>query len=411
MDTLFLTLGAPFYREAGRLFVEAQTISGLKAWQKDFDRLIAASICKPGPPPAGWVDAQDAGITGAEFELMELPDGYHLPTYLRTRAEVARRLRDALRRADYRMFAIGGWLGDWGVFGARLAQAEGIPHGIWFDRVENQVLAGAHDGSLKERGKAWIKSRVTARREAQVLAHADLALLHGQTVFDRFKGMTRRPERVENIHLEASDRISEAGFARKLAEAEHGPLRLCYVGRADRMKGPLLWVEALARLSEAGVDFTAEWAGDGPMLDEMKALARSRGIGDRLVFHGFVSDRGEVQELLHRAQVMLFCHMTDESPRNLIEALFSATPLVGFADTYARGLVDEQGAGVLVERGDVEGLVKTLAALDGDRARLRTLIEKAGHSARHLTRSEVFSHRARLIRENLRTPEGGQVNG
>ena len=71
MDTLFLTLGAPFYREAGRLFVEAQTVSGLKAWQADFDRLIAASICKPGAPPAGWVDAAEAGITGAEFDLME----------------------------------------------------------------------------------------------------------------------------------------------------------------------------------------------------------------------------------------------------------------------------------------------------------------------------------------------------
>jgi len=406
LDTLFLTLGAPFYREAGRLFVEAQTVSGLKAWQADFDRLIAASICKPGAPPAGWVDAAEAGITGAEFELMELPDGYHLPTYLRTRAEVARRMRDALRRADYRLFAIGGWLGDWGVFGARLAQAEAIPHGIWFDRVESQVLAGAHDGSLKERLKAWIKSRVTARREAQVLAHADMALLHGQTVFDRFRGMTRRPVRVEDIHLEASDRIPVDRLARKLAEAEQGPLALGYVGRADRMKGPLLWVEALARLSEAGVDFTAEWAGDGPMLDEMKDLARARGIGDRLVFHGFVSDRDEVKEILRRAQVLLFCHMTDESPRNLIEALFSATPLVGFADTYARKLVEEQDAGLLVERGDVDGLVAALTAMDGDRARLSALIERAGRSALHLTRSEVFSHRARLIRENLSSPAG-----
>ena len=411
MSTLFLTLGAPFYREAGRLFVEAQSISGLKAWQRNFEGLIAASICKPGPPPAGWVDAQDEGITGPEFELMELPNGYHLPTFLRTRAEVARRLLDALRRADYRMFFIGGWLGDWGVFGARLAQAEGIPHGIWFDRVEHQVLASEHDGSLKERFKAWIKSRVTARREAQVLAHADLALLHGQTVFDSFKGMTRRPERVEDIHLEASDRIPEDGLARKLAQAEQGPLTLCYVGRADRMKGPLLWVEALARLAEAGVDFTAAWAGDGPMLEEMKALARSRGIGDRLEFHGFVSDRDEVKDVLRRAQVMLFCHMTDESPRNLIEALFSATPLVGFTDTYARGLVDEQGAGILAERGDVDGLVKALATLDGDRSRLRALIEKAGCSARQLTRSEVFSHRAKVIKENLRIPEGGRTNG
>ena len=402
MDTLFLTLGAPFYRDAGRLYVEAQTVSGLKAWQRDFGKLIAVSICVEAPPPAGWVEAEEAGVTGAEFELMELPDGYHLPTYLRTRREVGQRLLDALRRADYRLFAIGGWLGDWGVFGARLAQANGIAHGIWFDRVESQVFAAAHDGSPKGRLRAWIKSRITARREAQLLARADLALLHGRTVYDRFKDMTRRPEIVEDIHLETSDRIPADQLAAKLAGCAEGPLRICYVGRADRMKGGLQWVEALAGVAEAGVAFTADWAGDGPLLEEMKDLVQARGIADRLTFHGFVSDRETVKDILRQGQLLLFCHMTDESPRNLIESLFSATPLIGFRDTYAAGLVAEQGAGDLVPRGDTAALTASLVALAGDRARLRDLIDRAGRSGHHLTRSAVFAHRADIIREYLR---------
>ena len=403
MDSLFLTLGAPFYRDGDRLFVEAQTVSGLKAWQQDFSRVIACSICRPGPAPAGWVDVADEGIAMPEFELIELPDGYHLPTYFRTKAQVERTIGDALSRADYRLFAIGGWIGDWGVVGARLARRNGIPHGIWFDRVESQVLAAAHDGSVKGRAKAWLKSRVTARTEDELLKHADLALLHGQTVYDQFAGKTRNPQIVEDIHLEAGDRIPGDALAAKLAQAGEGPLRICYLGRADRMKGGLIWVEALARLAETGVDFTADWAGDGPLLAEMQELAQARGLADRLTFHGFVSDREAVKEILRGAHLLLFCHMTDESPRNLIESLFSATPLVGFRDTYAQRLVAEQGAGLLVERGDVDGLAGALAGLAADRAQLRDLIEKAGRSGLHLTRSEVFAQRAKIVRENLRT--------
>ena len=403
MDTLFLTLGAPFYRDGGRLYVEAQTVSGLRAWQRDFGRVIACAIGRTGPPPDGWVAAEEAGIAAPEFELIELPNGYHLPTFLRRRSAVRRALREAMRRADYRLFAIGGWIGDWGVVGARLARAEGFAHGIWFDRVEAQVLAAAHDGSLKGRAKAWVKSRITAWNEARLLRAADLALLHGRTVYDRFAGMTLNPRIVENIHLEAADRIPSDALEEKRARAGAGPLRICYVGRADRMKGGMQWVETLGRLAESGVDFTAEWAGDGPLLDEMKQGAARLGLGERIRFHGFVADRARVMEILRGAHVMLFCHMTDESPRNLIEALYAATPLAGFADAYAEHLVSEQGAGVLVERGDVAALAQALAALDADRARLRDMIDKAGRSGRHLTRSQVFADRAKIIRENLST--------
>ncbi|MDX2485660.1 MAG: glycosyltransferase [Pseudodonghicola sp.] len=402
MDTLFLTLGAPFYRDEGRLYVEAQTVSGLKAWQQDFDRVIACSVCKTGQPPAGWIEVSGEGIDPPTFELIELPDGYHLPTYLRTRSAVQKTLLDALRRADFRLFAIGGWIGDWGVVGARLAHAHKIPHGIWFDRVESQVFAAAHDGSVKGRARAGLKSRITARTEARLLRNADLALLHGQTVYDRFAGLTRNAQIVEDVHLELCDRIPEDQLADKLAGAGAGPIRICYVGRADQMKGGLLWIDALARLAEAGVDFVAEWAGDGPQLEEMRALASRLGLSERIRFHGFVTDRATVLGILRRAHVLLFCHMTDESPRILIETLFSATPLVGFRDSFAQRLVAEQGAGILVERGDVAGLAEALSGLNANRQQLRELIEKAGQSGLHLTRSQVFADRAKIIRDNLR---------
>jgi colanic acid/amylovoran biosynthesis glycosyltransferase len=114
-----------------------------------------------------------------------------------------------------------------------------------------------------------------------------------------------------------------------------------------------------------------------------------------------VSDRAKVLETFRRAQFLLFCHMTDESPRNLIESLHSATPLVGFSDAFSAALVAEQGAGSLVSRGDVDALVEIVADLDANRSKLTDLIEAASKSARHLTRQQVFKDRAEIMLAEL----------
>lgn len=250
-DSLFITLGAAFHRWEGRLYVESQSISGLKTWAENFSRIKACSVCKHGPPPPGWSEAEAGGLVAPAFELVDLPDGYHLPTFLRHRSALARRLAEVMSRCTYRSLAIGGWIGD------------------------------------------------------------------------------------------------------------------------------------------------------GVLLDRMKAEAQRLGILGSVTFHGFVSDRARVLGLMQQAQIMLFCHMTDESPRNLVEALHAATPLVGFADPYAASLVSEQGAGRLVPRGDTAALVKAVATLHADRPVLADLIGRAGRSARHLTRSQIYRVRRDLIRTHL----------
>ena len=383
------------------MFLEGQTISGLRAWQVHFDGVMALAICRDAPPPADYQPADDAGLEPPDFELIALPDGYHLPNYVRSRRAVRDRLRDAMRRADYVSFAIGGWIGDWGVAGADTARRAGIAHAVWFDRVESQVLAASGGGGLMARIKAAIKSTVTARNERRVLRGADLALLHGQTVYNALAGYSRNPRLVEDIHLEEGDRIPPQALHDKLETAGTGPLRIVYAGRAHRMKGGVDWIETLAGLARNGVDFRADWAGEGEMLEAMKARAAELGLADRITFHGFVTDRARILDLLRASHVLLFCLLTDESPRILIEALHAGTPLVGFRDDFAAGLVGEKGAGRLVPRGDIDALTEALGALAADRAHLRDLIECAGGSARHLTRAQVFAHRSDIIKETL----------
>ena len=52
--------------------------------------------------------------------------------------------------------------------------------------------------------------------------------------------------------------------------------------------------------------------------------------------------------------VLVFCHTTPESPRNLVEALISGCPIVGYHSDFAAELVGD-GGGAFVTTGDVKG--------------------------------------------------------
>ena len=228
-----ITLGAPFYRHDGGLFVEDQTISGLRAWAQHFSRVTAASVCLHEKPPAGWSDAAAAGIAEPQIELVELPNGYDRATFAKTRDDVAEQLLSIMRRTTYRLFAIGGWIGDWGVLGADTARKNGIPHGIWFDRVESQVMLESAGSGLVGRVKGRLKWAVGAWNERRVLRGADLALLHGRTVFDRLAPLTRNPHIVEDIHLVEADRISPEALA-TVREVEKGAKRISLMELTER---------------------------------------------------------------------------------------------------------------------------------------------------------------------------------
>ena len=146
---------------------------------------------------------------------------------------------------------------------------------------------------------------------------------------------------MEDIHFNADDRLTPGEVAAKVQGAASGPLRIVYCGRAAPMKGPLEWVAALAGLKARGVSFNARWLGDGELLGAMQAAAEKAGLTQEdLVFEGFVSDPDRVRAAYRDAHLLMFCHLSDESPRNLIESLHSATPLIGYKDPYSAGLID-----------------------------------------------------------------------
>jgi glycosyltransferase involved in cell wall biosynthesis len=415
-ETILIYAPVPLHRAAGGGYLmEDQACNGLRLWAENFERVIVMHPLSPEAPPPAWVPVERIGPALSRIEIVALPMAYRPDVFLRSLGAVRRQIRELISRADYLGFSIGGLFGDWGSVGALEAHRMGRPFYVWTDRVESEVVRRTAESAAVWRHR--LRARLThvpmARLERHIIRRAALGLFHGRDTYDTYSPFSRAPELVHDIHIGREDHIPAERLAAKIAAAQSGsgPLEIVYLGRAAAMKGPFDWVATLERLAAAGVDFRATWLGDGPDHEALVARINAASLAGRVSAPGFTRDRAEVLEALRRAHLLLFCHKTPESPRCLIEALISGTPIIGYGSAFPRDLVASHGGGLFVEPGDVEGLARMVESLAMNRERLARLIGSAAQDGAPFTDEEVFRHRAELIKRYLGNKASASAHG
>lgn len=398
------------YRQDGIPFIENQAMVGVRRWAENFDHVDVMMPVRDLPPPQGWSAIALDNSMPDNVDLHLMPTAYRPDQFLRAYSETRKRIEDLIDRNDYLSFAIGGLFGDWGAVAGFAAKAKDRPFAVWADRVESEVVRlGRNDGNWRRRVQAHLFHRPMALLEHAVIKRADLGLFHGMETFNAYAPYSGEPKVVHDILLEKSDHIKTKALRKKIMSCGMGPLKIVFAGRADPMKGPLEWIEVLDKLAKDGVDFSATWLGNGALLDDMKHAVQAAGLEDRVSLPGFVTDRQQVLDALRDAHVHMFCHKTPESPRNLIEALISGTPIIGYDGAYARDLVNGHQGGEFVEIGDVDSLSELVKAIDADRPHLAQLIEDAYNDGKIFSSDAVFKHRSDLIKEFLPGPAKERV--
>lgn len=401
--TLLIYAPVPLHAKDGGFWLEDQACNGLRLWAENFSRVISMHPVEHGAPPASWIPVQTSAIDFQRVELVGLPTAYRPDRFLRQYASVRRQIGQLIDRADYLSFSIGGLFGDWGSVAAFEAHRKQRPFAVWTDRVESEVVRreGRSARSLKARLRAALTHRPMAMLERAVIRRASLGLFHGAETHATYAPYARVSEIVHDIHLREEDRIPPEQLAAKVAAASQGPLRICYLGRADAMKGPDDWIEVMSRLSGAGIDFHATWLGDGDRLTDMRARVADLGLAHRVSLPGFLRDRQAILAALRQAQVFVFCHKTPESPRNLIESLVSGTPIVGYGSAFPQELIAAHGGGILTPPDDVAALAGVLQQLASDRPRLARLFGQAAQDGAPFNDVAVFRHRSDIIKQHL----------
>lgn len=401
--SLLIYAPVPLFERQGLFLLEEQACNGLARWADNFARLRVMMPLDPGTPPPNWVPLSRIGTRLDRIDLVPLPMAYRPDRFIAELPRIRRRIRALITQADYLSFAIGGLFGDWGAVACFEARRMQHPYAVWTDRVESEVVRrSASRGPWRTRLRARLEHRPMAWLEHAAIRGAALGLFHGRETFDAYAPYCRQPELVHDIHIAKRDHITAEALAAKVAATADGPLRICYAGRAEEMKGPLDWIEVLRRVAAAGIDFQATWLGDGRDRVAMQQRAAALGLADRISLPGFTTDRAALLRTLREAHVFLFCHKTPESPRCLIEALISGCPIVGYDGAFARDLVAAHQGGLFTPLNDPAALAASVIALAADRAKLAALIGRAALDGAPFDDVSVFRHRSDLIRAHLR---------
>lgn len=139
---------------------------------------------------------------------------------------------------------------------------------------------------------------------------------------------------------------------------------IVFSGRFIQRKGINFLLSAWKKVVGNVADARLILLGDGPLLGEMKTLARELGIGDSVDFRGHVH---EVPDFLRAADIFILPSLQEGMPNSLLEAMACGIAPVG---TRIGGVVDiiKEGAnGILADPGDSEGLAEGMLKLLRDK--------------------------------------------
>lgn len=148
---------------------------------------------------------------------------------------------------------------------------------------------------------------------------------------------------------------------------------ILYLGRFAWEKAPQRLIEAFSRVENKD-NWFLHMAGDGPMLNEMKDLAKRLGISSRIVFHGKVKD---VDSLFSKAKIYVLPSVLEGFPNSLCEALSAGLPSICFDTIPFENIIINEKNGFVICDNNIQDLAEKLDFLILNPDRLEKMSQEA----------------------------------
>ena len=169
----------------------------------------------------------------------------------------------------------------------------------------------------------------------------------------------KRTELVNGVGIDLS-RFAEASAEQKTEVRrelglKEGDIFAFTAGNLDPGKNHKTLIQAVKLLNDPA--FHLILAGNGPLHDELEALARELGVEDRIHLLGF---RWDVYRLCSAADLFLFASRREGLSVSLMEAMACGLPIVASSVRGNTDLIDPGQGGFLVEPDDAAGFADAI---------------------------------------------------
>lgn len=208
-----------------------------------------------------------------------------------------------------------------------------------------------------------------------------------------------RPTPVHVIHCGID--LGQYEF-RPRAPAATGPARALTIGGLKDYKGHEVLVRALATANGELERVSLDLVGDGPLREALEELVAGLGLGERVRFHGALTEP-EVTAMLGRADIFVLPSVIAPTgnmeglPVVLMEALASGVPAVATRVSGIPELIRDGETGLLAEQGDPFDLARAIGRLLADPEAARRRAE----AGRALVEREYDARRSGATLANL----------
>lgn len=227
----------------------------------------------------------------------------------------------------------------------------------------------------------------------------DLVMLKSRSMVEHFG---QRREHVKNffdvVHT-ADQIVSDEELEARVADVASGkPLRLAYFGRLAVNKGVDRMIKAVDHAKGSGVHVHLSVIGDGPCLADLRRLAASLGVEDRICFVPQVRYGAELFALLRDIDISLAAPLVEDTPRSAFDSMARGLPIVAFDISYFRDLAEMSGAVALAQWPEPGALARRIVELDRDRGQVQAMMRRAVRFASDNTQQQWLARRADWMR-------------